>query len=380
MAASRHKPQEPGSPGLPFPAGSSEGAGRSGLLSSAAVEHLLLRRFEPFLNALRATTLAGWADPLRRLTLERLHPARHGDLGDWIEVLGRLSSLRLPPPRASSRILDQPCVGVAAEQAFSTEVNAQLCQALEQLHPWRKGPFCLHGIKIDAEWRSDWKWARLADAIAPLSGRRLLDVGCGNGYYGFRALGAGADLVLGIDPTLRFVMQFLALEQLIGAERLAVLPLADDDLPSLCGAADGGFDTLFSMGVLYHRRDPIQHLKRLWDCLRQGGELVLETLVIDRPGFESANLETLIPAGRYAQMRNVHAIPSIATLMAWIKAAGYRDLQLVDLTQTTSQEQRSTPWMQFHSLADFLNPEDPGLTVEGHPAPVRALLLARRAR
>ncbi len=322
--------------------------------------------------------LSPWDGLLRRLTLERLHPARHGDLGDWLEVLESLSDHGLPPPHASRPILDQPCVGVAAEPALSAEASAHLSGALQQLHPWRKGPFCLHGIEIDAEWRSDWKWARLADAIAPLAGRRVLDVGCGNGYYGFRALGAGADWVLGIDPTLRFVLQFLALEQVIGTERLAVFPLADDDLPSLCGLASGGIDTLFSMGVLYHRRDPIQHLTRLRDCLRPGGELVLETLVIDRPGGEPVPRETLVPTGRYAQMRNVHAIPSIATLGDWIKTAGYRDLQLVDLSCTSIQEQRSTSWMRFHSLAEFLDPDNPSLTIEGHPAPVRALLLARR--
>ncbi|MBK1616895.1 tRNA 5-methoxyuridine(34)/uridine 5-oxyacetic acid(34) synthase CmoB [Lamprobacter modestohalophilus] len=373
-----------------------------------SVERVLLQRFEPFLDVLRASALADWVNPLRRLTLERLQPARHGDLGDWVEALERLSALCLPDPCESSRVLDQPCVGVAAEQPLSPAVSVQLRQVLEQLHPWRKGPCCLHGIEIDAEWRSDWKWARLADAIAPLPGRRVLDVGCGNGYYGMRALGAGADLVLGIDPTLRFVLQFLALEQLIGAERLAVFPLADDDLPSLC-AAGGQFDTLFSMGVLYHRRDPIQHLARLRDCLRPRGELVLETLVVDRPSGESivcepsaceplldqdadqrvresrppvcgpANADPLIPAGRYARMRNVHAIPSVATLGDWIRAAGYQDLQLVDLSRTTIQEQRATPWMRFQSLADFLDPNDPSLTIEGHPAPVRALLLAQRA-
>ncbi|MBK5939225.1 tRNA 5-methoxyuridine(34)/uridine 5-oxyacetic acid(34) synthase CmoB [Halochromatium roseum] len=374
-----------------------------------SVERVLLQRFEPFLDVLRASALADWVNPLRQLTLERLQPARHGDLGDWVETLERLSALCLPDPCDSSRVLDQPCVGVAAEQPLSPAVSAQLRQVLEQLHPWRKGPFCLHGIAIDAEWRSDWKWARLADAIAPLPGRRVLDVGCGNGYYGFRALGAGADWVLGIDPTLRFVMQFLALEQLIGAERLAVFPLADDDLPGLCAAAGSQFDTLFSMGVLYHRRDPIQHLARLRDCLRPGGELVLETLVVDRPSDESivceppecerlldkdaekqalerrqpgcgpAPAETLIPAGRYARMRNVHAIPSVAVLGDWIRAAGYRDLQLVGLSRTSIEEQRATPWMRFQSLADFLDPNDPSLTIEGHPAPVRALLLAQRA-
>ena len=347
------------------------------------------QRFEPFLAALRGTPLAAWAGPLYQLAAARLQPARHGDLDAWIEALAQLPVL---PP--GTLILDQPCVGLIGEQPLPAALSAQLRQALDQLHPWRKGPFCLQGIKIDAEWRSDWKWARLAEAISPLMGRRLLDVGCGNGYYGLRALGAGAELVLGIDPTPRFVLQFLALEQLMNTKRLAVFPLADDDLPGLCAVAAGGFDTLFSMGVLYHRRDPLQHLARLRDCLRPGGELVLETLVTDRPESERAvealastgtaaasrpspSCPLLRPPGRYARMRNLHAIPSIATLVDWLEASGFSDIQLVDLSRTTTDEQRSTPWMRFQSLADFLDPQDPRLTIEGHPAPVRALLLAR---
>ncbi|MBR9800034.1 MAG: DUF1698 domain-containing protein, partial [Gammaproteobacteria bacterium] len=42
-------------------------------------------------------------------------------------------------------------------------------------------------------------------------------------------------------------------------------------------------------------------------------------------------------------------------------------------------EQRATDWMTYHSLSDFLDPADPSLTREGHPAPRRAVLIATRA-
>jgi len=343
---------------------------RAGACIDAPAAAICRQGFEPFFEALSGTRLAGWVEQLERLMAERMQPQRHGDLDAWARALEQL-----PVVRPGHLTLDQPCVGVLSAQPLPDAVRAQMRQALESLHPWRKGPFCLHGVEIDAEWRSDWKWARIADAVGSLSGRRVLDVGCGNGYYGYRALGAGADLVLGIDPTLRFVVQFLALNQLIGAQRLAVFPLGDDDLPGLCAVSEGGFDTLFSMGVLYHRRDPAQHLDRLRRCLRLGGQLVLETLVI-----EGSGRETLTPQGRYARMRNVHAIPSVAVLMDWLGAMGFGGIRLADLCRTTIQEQRATRWMRFQSLADFLDPADPTRTVEGHPAPLRALLLAERRR
>ena len=250
-----------------------------------------------------------------------------------------------------------------------------MADALKQLHPWRKGPYLLHGVFIDTEWRSDWKWERLLPHIDSLSGRRVLDVGCGNGYHCWRMLGAGAQWVVGIDPTPLFLAQFEAVRRLLSTaqgatpslHRVCQLPLGIEDVPAQLRA----FDTTFSMGVLYHRRSPIEHLQALRDTLRPGGQLVLETLVID-----GSDGELLIPEDRYAKMRNVWFIPSVGMLERWLRRVGFRDVRTVDVTVTRTEEQRSTEWMQFESLRDFLDPADPTLTIEGYAAPCRAVVLA----
>ena len=239
--------------------------------------------------------------------------------------------------------------------------------ALAALGPWRKGPFELFDVHIDAEWRSDWKWSRVAPHVATLAGRRVLDVGCGNGYYLWRMAQAGASLVLGLDPSLTAFSQFMALKRYLHAPQVFMLPLASADLDRELAA----FDTVFSMGVLYHRRDPQTHLAELRRGLRTGGELVLETLII----AEGAE-EVLIPAARYAAMGNVWAVPAPRTVVRWLQAAGFGAVRTVDITATTCDEQRRTAWMPHHSLADFLNPADPSLTIEGHPAPLRAVFVA----
>jgi tRNA (mo5U34)-methyltransferase len=323
-------------------------------------------RFEAFFGLLGETRAAQWTGPLRRLSRERLSQGRHGDLPGWCAALASLPSVE--PGHIQ---LDRPCVTAARRTPLTEPTLRALRTGLDALHPWRKGPFCLHGITIDAEWRSDLKWARVADAVGPLDDRLVLDVGCGNGYYGYRALGAGAALVLGVDPTLRFVLQFLAVNRYLRDDRLAVLPVADSDLP--VRAAGGPFDTVFSMGVLYHRRDGGAHLAGLRQALRPGGQLVLETLVLDgAPG------DVLYPPGRYARMRNVHAIPGIDVLADGVAAAGFRGIEVVDISTTTTAEQRSTDWMRFESLDRCLDPGDPTRTVEGHPAPTRAVLVAVR--
>ena len=194
-----------------------------------------------------------------------------------------------------------------------------------------------------------------------------LDVGCGSGYHCWRMLGAGAAEVIGIDPTPLFVLQFAALQHYIRRDEAWVLPLGIEQVPADLAA----FDTVFSMGVLYHRRNPLEHLTELRGALRDGGQLVLETLVVD------GDVSTcLVPSGRYARMGNVWFIPSPPMLLRWMEKLGYRDVELVDVNQTSSEEQRSTEWMTFHSLANFLDPEDPDSTIEGYPAPKRAIVTA----
>jgi tRNA (mo5U34)-methyltransferase len=285
---------------------------------------------------------------------------RHGDLPRWQAILDAL-----PPIRPEQVVLNAPRVRITGECDPTQRQTIET--RLRELHPWRKGPFDVHGVVIDSEWRSDWKWARLEPHIAPLAGRLVLDVGCGNGYYLWRMLGAGARRIIGIDPTLLFVMQFRAIRHFAGEHPVEVLPFGIEDVPPKLRA----FDTVFSMGVLYHRRSPLDHLLELKDCLRPGGELVLETLVIDGGAGQ-----TLVPEGRYGQMRNVWFLPSPATLAIWLKRCGYRDVRLVNVCKTTAEEQRATDWMRFQSLTDFLDPADPERTREGHPAPRRAIFIA----
>lgn len=303
-----------------------------------------------------------WGEQLLSQIAENFHSGRYGDLPLWFEALGQLPALQ--PSRVT---LDGGRIVVGAEQDATPAEREQLMQALQQLLPWRKGPFELFGVHIDTEWRSDWKWDRVVGGIEKLEGRRVLDVGCGSGYHCWRMLGAGAAEVIGIDPTPLFVIQFWALQKYIQNPAAWVLPLGIEHLPGNLRA----FDTVFSMGVLYHRRSPMDHLLELRDCLRPGGQLVLETLVI-----EGGPDTCLVPQGRYARMGNVWFIPSCDMLQTWLEKMGFREVQLLDVNTTSTEEQRSTAWMRFQSLADFLDPSDPSLTVEGHPAPRRAIFCA----
>ena len=304
-----------------------------------------------------------WLAPLVERGERIISGNAHGDLPKWRSAL---ESLPAPETFFDGGV---PALVLGRPVADRESLTALLME----LHPWRKGPLVPGGVHIDTEWRSDWKWDRMADHL-DLKGHRVLDVGCGNGYYGWRMLHHGARLVMGIDPTLVFVMQWLACRHFAGGQANFVLPLGVEDLPGVRPANHGGetagFDTVFSMGVLSHRRDPVAHLRKLLALIKPGGQLLLETLVIEEEGAK-----TLVPQQRYARMRNVWVVPSLDQLNAWVVDAGFQDTRLLDVSRTSTGEQRSTDWMRFESLADCLDPADTNRTIEGHPAPVRAVLL-----
>lgn len=309
-----------------------------------------------------------WADVIALQLDQFFRLAPHGDWTRWQQVIEALPDLGKGCVDCRDGRLDiQPSVDLAPA------ARDALTDALKTLHPWRKGPYRVADIQIDTEWRSDWKWDRVLPHLAPLTGRVVLDVGCGNGYHCWRIADAGARTVIGIDPTAVFMAQFLAIHKLASgmapdlAARVQVLPLGIEAVPTNLGT----FDSVFSMGILYHRRSPIDHLLELRAALRPGGQLVLETLVIEGQGDQ-----VLVPQGRYAKMRNVWFIPTTAMLTRWLQRCGFREVRTVDVTPTTVGEQRSTEWMTFESLADFLDPADNRFTIEGHPAPIRAVLIA----
>lgn len=318
--------------------------------------------YDQLLAELETTPLADWAKQLSAQIAAGLCEKRFGDLAGWKTSLEKL-------PHVEQHFIDltnEVRIGQPAD--CDEQTRAHIKSVLQELIPWRKGPYFIHDIHIDTEWRSDWKWDRVLPHLAPLKDRLILDVGCGNGYHCWRMLGAGAKRVIGIDPSPRFIVQFHMIKHFAGASYpIDILPLGIEDLPEKLQA----FDTVFSMGVFYHRRSPMDHLLELKNTLRPGGQLVLETLVIDGKLGEA-----LVPEGRYSMMNNVWFLPSCDTMLSWLRKMGFKEPRVVDVCPTTIEEQRATEWMRFHSLPEFLDPNNPSLTVEGHPAPVRAVFVA----
>lgn len=261
---------------------------------------------------------------------------------------------------------------VAPYLNISADINKlTLEKSLKQLMPWRKGPYQIGDLQLDSEWRGDMKWHRIMPYIKPLKDKVVLDVGSGNGYFTYLMAISGAKIALGIEPLLLFNYQFQAIRTLIKHPPNAfVLPLHLEEMPK-----KPLFDTVFSMGVLYHQKDHGLHLKQLRNVMQSGAELILETLIIDLE-----KVEKIMPKERYAKMRNVYCLPSTNTLHTWLEDAKFKNIKLLDITKTTSKEQHTTPWIGNNtlSLKDFLDPNNNDLTIEGLPAPRRAIFICQK--
>lgn len=312
-------------------------------------------------KVLEISDAKAWLTSLPQSIDYAFNSPRHGELDKWLAMLDNL------PDISPSSIELATEVRIGTRDDCEQHIRDELEQHLRLLMPWRKGPFSLFGLDINTEWHSDWKWDRVQPHIASLKGKSVLDIGCGNGYYALRSYGLGADLVVGVDPGQKYIMQFYALKKYLGEIPVHLLPLGIEDIPPSLKA----FDTVFSMGVLYHRRSPLEHLVELRECLKPGGELVLETLVI-----EGDVNSVLLPKDRYQQMRNVWFLPSCDALVLWLQRCGFKNVRVVDVSITSTDEQRATDWMTFDSLENFLDPDDSTKTIEGYPGPMRAVVLA----
>ena len=271
--------------------------------------------------------------------------------------------------RADRIDLSGPVVTIGSETECSRQESAEVETHLRSFMPWRKGPFSVFGVHIDAEWQSDRKWDRLMPELPELGGKNILDVGCNNGYYMFRMAHHKPRYVMGIDPTVPTHLTFRALNgmanisslhhELLGVEHVHLFPDC--------------FDVIFLMGILYHHPSPLDILKQVASALKPGGTLILETQGI--PGDDPV---ALFPVKRYARVPGTYFVPTVSCLENLMKRVGFKGVKIFDSHPMSDEEQRKTDWMVYQSYSDFLDPDNPTRTVEGYPAPIRIYARAER--
>ena len=306
-------------------------------------------------------------DSLKKVKEERDPWTLRKNTKELWEKLNRLPSLSSTPTFDSTG----PDIKIGKKEDLSEEQYNKVLEQSKSLIPWKKGPFDLFGIKIDGEWRSDFKWARLEKALGSLKGRKILDIGCNNGYFIFKMLGHNPEMVLGLDPVVRCLLQFKLIQsftnfpntffELWGVEHVKYFR--------------NFFDDIFYMGIIYHHKNPIEQLTMIKEALKPGGRIIFETI-----GIPGESPHALFPDDRYAKMKNVWFIPTLSCSRNWLKKAKFKNIQVISSSELNFKEQRNTDWCPppHQTLKDFLDPNDFSKTIEGHPAPMRFCIIAEK--
>lgn len=252
---------------------------------------------------------------------------------------------------------------VKFSDAIEIEINDfddNIIDLAKDLKPWRKGPFKLNATLIDSEWQSFIKFNGLKPFLN-LKDKIVADVGCNNGYYMFKMLELEPKSIVGFDPSVLSFLQFSFINHFVKSNIKFEL-LGVQDLPNY----NIKFDTILCLGVLYHRSDPIKTLKELKSSLNKGGEVFIDNMFIQRD-----DEFVLSPKSTYSKIPNIYFIPSIKALRNWCERAKFKTFDILSIKNTDFNEQRKTQWIYGESLENFLDPNDPELTIEGYPAPKR---------
>lgn len=259
---------------------------------------------------------------------------------------------------------DAITIGTAAE--LNRDEQKKLSQHCHRFKPWKKGPWSLFGIDIDAEWRSNLKWQRLK--LNNLHGKKIADLGCHNGYFMFKLTTLNPSLVVGFEPNPRCYFNFHFLQRYAQIANIYFEPFGVahlDNYPAY-------FDLVLCLGILYHHTDPIAILRHIHHSLAKGGRVI-----IDCQGINTASPMLLLPARRYAGATGIWYLPSPAALTHWLQRTNFHHLDFFYQDYLSPDEQRRTAWADIPSLADFINHKQ-HTTIEGYPAPWRMYVTATK--
>ncbi len=297
---------------------------------------------------------------INKIRLERLK------WHEWNNIKSLRAELEILPNINDATFSLENTIKISSEN-ISNEENRQIKDLAWALRPWRKGPFDIFNTFIDSEWKSFLKY-NLLEPHFDLKDKCVADIGCNNGYYLFKMLKHKPKKLVGFDPSIHYKTQFDFINHFIKSPIIYEL-LGIEHLPFF----ENKFDVIFCLGVLYHRSDPAHALKALYSGLNDGGELILDTFMID--GYDPY---ALTPENRYSKIPNIYFIPTIKALENWCMRAKFKDFEVLEIKTTDLDEQRKTEWIQGESLENFLDPNDKSLTIEGYPAPKRVYVKLRK--
>lgn len=177
----------------------------------------------------------------------------------------------------------------------------------------------------------------LAEVGGSLAGKRVLDLGCCQGFWTLEAARSGASACLGLDSSEAFIREARALRTLLGDTACAFQQAHLED--DLWWADRDPFDVTLFLGLFYHLADPVSVFRRAAALTRES--MVIDTVVrqrdepllllVPRNPHEPSTMNSGLSTGLRVQ-------PTPAALVALLEDAGFASVRVLPVTGPMPQD------------------------------------------
>jgi tRNA (mo5U34)-methyltransferase len=185
---------------------------------------------------------------------------------------------------------------------------------------------------------------------ADLTGKRVLDIGCWDGFYSFEAEAHGAEVLASDCWTPENIFKAKAARQAkLNFQEKTVYEITQDTV--------GTFDIVFFLGVLYHLRHPLLALEHVCEVTREFA--IIESHVCD--DFFEADMP-LMEFYEFDELGGQHDNwwgPNVPCLLRMIRAAGFAHGELLRREPTRATIKAWRNWQ------DIPQETTPSLTLTG---------------
>jgi 2-polyprenyl-3-methyl-5-hydroxy-6-metoxy-1,4-benzoquinol methylase len=207
---------------------------------------------------------------------------------------------------------------MSVEEQVRTHFDAD-AKRFDAIYEDQKGPFAKF---VDEVWRGvvRRRFELTLERLAPLEGKRILDVGCGSGRYCIAFALGGAARVTGLDVAPK--MLELAREHAYRAGVADACEFRLGQFPDSGPASGAVYDCCTAMGYFDYVATPAQHLRRMRD-------LTTGTIVASFP--KAGGFKALVRRGRFKVMRCPLFLYPRGRVEASLADAGIHSYELVDL-------------------------------------------------
>lgn len=163
-----------------------------------------------------------------------------------------------------------------------------------------------------------------------MTGMRVLDIGCSEGFFSFEAERRGAKEVIAIDAAAESIRRFNICRAALNSRTNAYLmPVYD-----LNARIFGTFDLVMFFGVLYHLRHPLLALEKVRAV--SAGTLLVQSASFEDKLLGDASMARFYPTGIQSGTadkplfdRTVFWIPNAACIRDMLLHVGFRDVELL---------------------------------------------------